>query len=77
MRAVNTYLTTATLGAPSDWDGSYLGDCEGLPVCVVGDNNFSYWKPTLKDKLNILMGRNVRLCVFGAGHPPVSLDTEI
>jgi hypothetical protein len=68
-------LTTITLGAPVGWDHEKQGKCGGLPVCKQDGEFYSYWRTTWRERLAILLGRNVRLCVVGNGHPPVHLDT--
>jgi hypothetical protein len=71
-------LTTRTLGAPPDWNEEARGPCIGLPVAF--DSNdpafYSYWKATWRERLAILFGRPVRLCVASRSHPPVHIDTE-
>jgi len=42
-------------------------DLEGNPVIV------SMWKLTDEERLNIMYGADVRLVVWGTGHPPVAL----
>lgn len=75
MTPTSNELTTVTLGAPSNWDADKLGPCNGLPVCRQDGEFYSYWRTTWRERLAILFGRPVRLCVVGAGHPPVHLDT--
>ena len=69
-----TRNTTAVLGAPSDWDESIDGVCEGLPVTQVGGTMISYWRPTWRERLALIFGRSIKLGVVGSGHPPVSLN---
>jgi hypothetical protein len=76
MRPVTNELTTIVLGAPNDWDEKKNGPCNGLPVCKTDEPSFySYWGVDWPDRLKILFGRPIRLCVCGTGHPPVNLDT--
>lgn len=82
MHPIKTIHTTRVIGPPSNWDEQKDGRCDGLPV-VDGDGFLaSFWKPTWKDRLLILMGRYVRLTVKAettplsmATQPPVMLDT--
>lgn len=72
---IKTPSTTRTLGAPSDWDESKMGPCIGLPIIDGGDGGmYSYWRVPLKRRIAILFGAPIRLCVFGVGHPPVSIE---
>lgn len=76
MTPTTNELTTITLGAPKNWDADARGPCSGLPVCFQDGEFYSYWKTTWRERLAILFGRPVRLCVASAAHPPVHLDTE-
>jgi hypothetical protein len=53
-------------------------DCEPLPTVRVAEDNcwYSYWEPSEEDRRRIAAGGHVRLCVRGARHPPVMLDTH-
>jgi hypothetical protein len=76
MKPIKNKYTTTTLGAPKDWDESKYGPCIGLPVACCDDNyNYSYWSLTWRERLSVLFGRPIRLCVLGWPHPPVMLDT--
>lgn len=75
MRPVHTDLTTTILGAPRDWDAEARGECEGLPIAVADGTMYSYWRLNLREWISVLIGRKIRLGIFGQGHPPVSLDT--
>lgn len=76
MKPVKHPWTNRELGKPKDWDESRFGPCESLPV-VEGDGIFySYWETTWRDRVAILFGRPVRLCLTGRVHPPVMIDTE-
>jgi hypothetical protein len=80
MKPIKNEHTTIVLGAPQGWNADALGPCEGLPVVVEREGNhllfFSYWRGTWRERLAVLFGRPVRLCVTGNAHPPVHLDTE-
>ncbi len=76
MKPVPTSNTTTVLGAPRDWDASRYGPCEGLPVTKSDGVFYSWWKPSLRERLALLFGCNVRLCLTGVSHPPVILDTQ-
>ena len=74
MKPVKTAATNQVLGAPGDWDEDRLGACLGLPVAYGDGFIASYWRPTWRERLAILVGRPIRLAVAGFGHPPVMLD---
>lgn len=80
MTPVQNEHTTRILGAPQGWNASAHGPCNGLPVLMEDDAGlrtfYSYWRATWRERLAILFGRTVRLCVTGQAHPPVHLDTE-
>lgn len=78
MKPTKNELTTRTLAAPANWDEDTRGPCEGLPVAFDPDDPafYSYWTTTWRERLAILFGRPVRLCVAAMAHPPVHLDTE-
>lgn len=67
--------TTHYFKAPADWDSNTQGECKILPVSMFEGVMYSYWKPSLKQKLQILFGYPIRLCMVGEVHPPVALDT--
>ena len=76
MTPIRNALTTTILGAPEGWDETKHGPCVGLPICAAdGNYNYSYWSLSWRERLAILFGRPVRLCVLGWPHPPVALDT--
>ena len=64
------------LGPPNN--NADLGNgvkCGALPVRRTSSGEFeSYWKPSPADLELLKAGGLVRLCVFGAGHPPVWVD---
>lgn len=78
MTPTKNELTTRTLGAPQGWNVNARGPCIGLPVAFDPDDQafYSYWTATWRERLAILFGRPVRLCVASMAHPPVHLDTE-
>jgi hypothetical protein len=76
VKPVRTPTTNTVLGAPRDWSPED-GVCEGLPIAVSEGITYSYWKPSPIEVLHILRGRPIRLAVYGRGHPPVALDTEL
>lgn len=79
MKPINTKATTVVLGAPEDWNAEIDGPCHGLPIVRTEDEpllQYSYWCAGLRERLAILLGRPIRLCVFGISHPPVHLDTK-
>lgn len=75
MRPIKNSLTTFVLGAPTNWDEARHGICKPLYVAYDDDSRFySYWKPTWRERIRVLYGFPVRLCVHSNGHPPVALD---
>ena len=67
--------TTEILFAPEGWDSRTYGACESLPITRSGGVLYSYWRPTWRERLHVLFGRPVRLCVASANHPAVAVDT--
>ena len=68
--------TTRVLGAPPFWDEATDGKCEGLPISDGAGFIASYWKPTWRERLAVLFGKPVRVCVHAHTTYPISLDTE-
>lgn len=60
---------------PDGWDEAADGECTDLSVTAAHGVLFSYWRPSLKERLALIFGRKLRLGIFGTAHPPVSLDT--
>ena len=76
MQPIKTPSTNVILGAPPEWNKTQHGPCIGLPVVQTEDPYFfSYWRASWRERLAVLFGRPIRLCVVGASHPPVSIDT--
>lgn len=75
MKAVVNLFTNKTLGAPQGWNTDALGECGSLPVHMDPPYFYSWWHVTWRERLAILFGRKVRLCIVSGAHPPVSLDT--
>lgn len=75
MEPIRTETTTRVLGQPADWDEARFGPCSGLPVTDSDGLIYSYWRPTWRERLAVLRGRPVRLCVAGLAHPAVAVDT--
>lgn len=74
MKPIKTDMTTKVLGAPRDWDSTKHGECVGLPVVEAHGYLYSYWKPSLLQRLKLAVGIPIRLCVASSAHPPVSLE---
>ena len=72
MKAIRHPETTRTLDPPPDFEHP----CSSLPIVNTEYGMMSFWQPTWKDRVRILIGKPIRLCVAGSGHPPVFLDTE-
>ena len=77
MTPIRNKFTNHVLGAPVNWDAEKHGPCIGLPICAADEGyNYSYWSLSWRERLQVLFGRPVRLCVLSTtGHPPVMLDT--
>ena len=73
MTPIQTATTDTLLVMPPDADRY---DDADLPVRVVGEVTYSYWRPNPMELLDIIRGRPIRLGVVGQGHPSVSLDME-
>lgn len=76
MEAVRHPSNTSSLAAPDGWDEQADGECLDLPITDAGGTMFSFWRPSMAERLRILFGGHIRLGVFGRAHPPVSLDTN-
>ena len=74
MKPLKMPHTSRVLGAPKDWDEKRSGPCIGLPITDSEGVMYSWWKATWRQRLQIAIGRPVRLAVIGSAHPPVSLD---
>ncbi len=64
------------LKAPRHWDAEEHGNCEDLHITKHEGVMYSYHKPSWKEKILILFGRPIRLCICANYHPPVALDCE-
>jgi hypothetical protein len=62
--------------APVTWDKEKHGECLDLPVSDYGGVLYSYHKPSWKERLLILFGRPIRLCIASSIQPPIALDCE-
>jgi len=76
MNPVKHPWTNIDLGKPANWDSAKHGECEVLPVMRHDGCFYSYWRVGIKDRLRILFGRQIRLCLTANFHPPVMLDME-
>ena len=75
MTPIKTPSTNLVLGAPKDWDQRSNGTCKGLPVIATEDPRFySFWRASWRERIAVLFGQPVRLCVVGGSHPPVRID---
>lgn len=79
MKSLKTKFTNMVYTKPEGWDAKTYGECENLYVHLDHENRliYSYWKPTLKDRIKILLGSPIRLCVNSGTQPPVRLDTDM
>jgi hypothetical protein len=75
MKPINTNATTDVLSEPAEWNTTKDGKCIGLPVHVSSDPYvYSWWRLTLKERLLLLLGRPIQLCIVGRTHAPVALQ---
>ena len=80
MQPLRTKATTETMGKLLGWDDR-LGPCVGLPVCRTYAEDetplvYSWWRPSWRERLSLLFGGSVRLCLVGTIHPPVAIEAE-
>ena len=75
MEAISTKHTNRVLGAPQGWNASAFGECKGLPVHMTDDPYiYSWWRLTWRERLAVLFGKPVRLCIVSTAQPPVSIE---
>jgi hypothetical protein len=73
MRARRTHFTNRVLTHPSGnedndlWVYMLEDPDETTTICSV-------WEPTPQERVLIASGQNIRLCLRGSRHPPVSMD---
>jgi len=77
MRPIKTPACNAVLGAPAGWDIA-LGKC--VPLHVHSDDSlllvYSWWALTWRERISLLFGKSVRVCVVGCTMPPTALDVD-
>lgn len=65
---------TRTLGAPHEWDH---GKCHGLPILDGMHDGVpvmvSAWEPSPLELEALLRGETIKLWIYGATHPVVSM----
>jgi len=77
VRPIKTRMTNLLLSSPHSWDEKTRGPCEALSVCSTDDGlKYSWWRPTWSERLRLILGWPVRLCLVSEKHPPVSVDVE-
>lgn len=77
MKAIKNKYTNKMLGAPSGWDEKAHGPCAGLPVCATDDPYvYSWWKPTLIERLKMAIGCPVQICIVGNSQPPIAVSVD-
>ncbi len=73
-------FSTRALGKPDNWDESKHGQCEVLYIRdrkVQGSRVMeSAWYPTVEEIAHLVAGRPIILTVWGASHPPVSINVS-
>ncbi len=62
--------------SPNNWDEGKYGSCSELWVTESEGILYSYWKPNFKQRIMILFGKPIRLCICGNIQPPVGLDCD-
>lgn len=78
MKPIEFEGQTRLLGPPP---GTPRGECGALPVVIHESGTFrqtfsSFWKPSPEELAALAAGAQVRLIVYGGGHPPVWVDVE-
>lgn len=73
MLPIHTQHTSLVLGAPQGWDAVENGPCIGLPVYRDDTHMYSWWHLTLRERISVLFGTPIRLCLHSRAHPPVAL----
>lgn len=68
---------TGYLGAPPNWNGEKLGDCDPLPYKHVDGFFVSMWMPDSDELERLNAGHAVVLHVAGHVHPVVSVGVSI
>lgn len=68
---------TRVLGKPQDWEG----DCLSLPIKdhLLEDGSQvmeSAWAPSPQELEALAQGANVKLWIWGTGHPPVAITVD-
>lgn len=71
-----TDSTNLLLKAPSNWEEKDRGKCNDLPVSYYDGIYYSYWNFSFIEKLKILFGNPIRVCILSDSHPPIALDLE-
>lgn len=74
MNPIRMPSTNRVLGAPLDWDEAKHGICQGLPVTIDGDHFYSWWSLSWAERIRVLFGKPLRLCILSRSHPPVALE---
>jgi hypothetical protein len=81
MRPLRRQSTTATLESLSFKALPLPGDCPAAgparPPIAIEDNAFSsWWQPTWRERVRLLLGAPVRVLVNYSLHGPLDLDTQ-
>lgn len=64
-----------TLGAPANWDEDKFGKCEGLAIRREHGCIYSCWKPSLKERVKLILGQPITMIVNSpVTQPPIALD---
>ena len=73
LKPIKNKHTNITLGKPQNWDESQ-GECIGLPVHSNGEGFYSWWSLNWLERLKVLLGFPVRLCILSNRHPVISVE---
>ena len=70
MKPVKKPHSNIVLKAPQNWDAAEHGECLDLHATRHEGMFFTYWKAGFKERLKILFGGSVRLCVISNSFAP-------
>ena len=74
MRARRTHFTNRVLRLPGGTEDSDLWVYDAENESGTATAICSVWEPTTAERIKIAAGENIRLCIHGSLHPPVSID---
>lgn len=75
MLPIENKFTNANYVAPRGWNEAIHGPCYNLPVHHDNDGHmYTWWKPSWKEWVLLLIGVPVRLCIKTQVVHPMSLE---